>query len=252
MIKKITIIGSGNIANQLGRGFFKKGIQIQQVLARNVVTGKKLANNLNSQLITDIKKINISDLIIICVNDDNIKKIVQKLPNYPMVHTSGNTSINVFKGKQHYGVIYPIQSIKKETKINFQKIPICIEANSNLLKEKIRVLSNKLSNQILIVNSKKRKYIHLSAVLASNFSNYCYIMAYNILQQQELTFDILKPLIEHTAKNSTIRNPKLNQTGPAIRDDKETMKIHLRMLKNKNYKKIYKLLSHNILKEYEK
>ena len=252
MIKKITIIGSGNIANQLGCAFFKKGIQIQQVLARNVVTGKKLANNLNSQLITDIKKINISDLIIICVNDDNIKKIVQKLPNYPMVHTSGNTSINVFKGKQHYGVIYPIQSIKKETKINFQKIPICIEANSNLLKEKIRVLSNKLSNQILIVNSKKRKYIHLSAVLASNFSNYCYIMAYNILQQQELTFDILKPLIEHTAKNSTIRNPKLNQTGPAIRDDKETMKIHLRMLKNKNYKKIYKLLSHNILKEYEK
>ena len=252
MIKKITIIGSGNIANQLGRAFFKKGIQIQQVLARNVVTGKKLANNLNSQLITDIKKINISDLLIICVNDDNIKKIVQKLPNYPMVHTSGNTSINVFKGKQHYGVIYPIQSIKKETKINFQKIPICIEANSNLLKEKIRVLSNKLSNQILIVNSEKRKYIHLSAVLASNFSNYCYIMAYNILQQQELTFDILKPLIEHTAKNSTIRNPKLNQTGPAIRDDKETIKIHLRMLKNKNYKKIYKLLSHNILKEYEK
>jgi len=252
MIKKITIIGSGNIANQLGDALLKIGIQIQQVLARNVVSGTKLANKLNSQLITDFKKIKISDLIIICVNDDSIKKIVPKLPNHPMAHTSGNTSIDVFQGKQHYGVIYPIQSIKKETKINFQKIPICIEANNNLLKQKIRTLSNKLSHHVLIVNSEQRKYIHLSAVLASNFSNYCYIMAYNILQTQGLTLDILKPLIEHTAKNSTTRNPKLNQTGPAIRDDKETMQTHLNMLKNENYKKMYKLLSHNILKEYEK
>ena len=47
------------------------------------------------------------------------------------------------------------------------------------------------------------------------------------------------------------KNPLHNQTGPAKRGDKNTIKEHLSLLKDENYKKIYKLLSKNILEEHE-
>ena len=42
------------------------------------------------------------------------------------------------------------------------------------------------------------------------------------------------------------------QTGPAKRGDKKTINEHLSMLKDENFKKIYKLLSNSISKEYGK
>jgi len=252
MIKKITIIGSGNIANQMGFALYNAGIKIQQIFSRNQKTGTELANKLNTVLINDISKIEKSDLILICINDDNIKQLTDKLPDYPMVHTSGNTSINIFYNKKNSGVIYPVQTIKKEYKINFKTIPICIEANNIIFQQKLISLCKLLSNKIMLISSKKRKKIHLSAVIASNFSNFCYTMSNTILKENNINFDILHDLINQTAKNSTIRDPKLNQTGPAIRNDKKTINEHLKSINNVHYKKLYKLLSKNILKEHEK
>ena len=73
-----------------------------------------------------------------------------------------------------------------------------------------------------------------------------------MLQISVHSFSLLKPLIIYTAEKTLYQEPKLNQTGPAKRGDKKTIKEHLEILDNKNYKKIYKLLSKNILKEYEK
>ncbi|MBJ04725.1 MAG: hypothetical protein CMP65_02330 [Flavobacteriales bacterium] len=252
MIKKITIIGSGNIAHHLGVKLFNSGINIHQVLARNKKSGLKLASKINSIFINDIKKIEVSELILICVNDDNIYKIANQLPDIPVVHTSGNTSIEVFKNKKNSGVIYPVQTIRKNQRVNFKKIPICVEANNDLFQSKIINLCKLLSDKILVTSSEKRKKIHLSAVIASNFSNFCYTMSYNILKDNKINFDILHNLIIQTAKNCKLREPKLNQTGPAIRKDKTTIREHLASINDIHYKKIYKLLSENILKEHEK
>ncbi len=252
MIKKITIIGSGNVATRLSIAFKNVNITIQQLYCRNKVNGKNLAKLLETKYVENISQIEKTDLIIICVNDDNIKNVVKKLPEFAMVHTSGSTSINVFQNKKKYGVLYPLQSLNKEHDINFQYIPICIEANSNELEKNLIMLSQKISNQIHILNSIKRKKIHLAAVIASNFSNYCYLVAENILNTENINPNILQPLIEYTAQKNAQKNPKLNQTGPARRNDKVTMQKHLDLLNNKNYKKIYKLLSQSIIEEYEK
>ena len=169
-----------------------------------------------------------------------------------MVHTSGNTSINIFDNKKNSGVIYPVQTIKKEHKINFKTIPICVEANNTVFQKKLIIFCKLLSNKIMLISSEKRKKIHLSAVIASNFSNFCYTMSNTILNENNINFDILHDLINQTAKNSTIRDPKLNQTGPAIRNDQKTINEHLKSINNVHYKKLYKLLSKNILKEHEK
>jgi len=252
MIKKITIIGSGNVATQLSLAFKRANFEIIQIISRNQKSGEQLAKKINTSFSNDIKGVLKSDFIIICVNDDNISSVVKKLPDIPVVHTSGNTSIEVLKNKKIYGVIYPVQSLSKERKINFNNVPVCVEASNRNFEKKLVTIIKKISNHVYILDSKSRKYLHLSAVITSNFSNYCYSISKDILDQKKIDFSLLKPLIIYTAEKTLYQEPKLNQTGPAKRGDKKTIKEHLEILDNKNYKNIYKLLSKNILKEYEK
>ena len=80
-----------------------------------------------------------------------------------------------------------------------------------------------------------------------------YSIANTILKKQKLDISILSPLIEETTKKALKGNPELQQTGPAKRNDKITLKIHLDLLKkNKDYQHIYKMLSQSIVKKYKK
>lgn len=252
MIKKITIIGSGNIATKLSLAFKQSKLNIPQIISRNPKTGLLLAKQTESVFTNNFNNILPTDLIIICINDDHIFSVIKSLPDIAMVHTSGSTDMNVFIDKKNYGVIYPIQSFNTNLDIDFQKIPICIESNNKVLGEKLINLGNKISKKVFYLNSEKRKHIHLAAVIAANFSNFCYLIAKKYLDEQNLDFDLLKPLIIETAKKAVTQNPFLSQTGPAKRGDQKIINQHLEMLNDKNYKKIYKLLSENILMEYGK
>ena len=252
MIKDITFIGSGNIASELAVKLHKSKIRIKQIYSRNKITGQKLADLVKSVFVQNIREIINVDLIIICVNDDNIKKVVAQLGDIPIVHTSGITGINIFKNKRKHGVIYPLQSINNNITVDFNDIPICIEANCKNLEKDITTLMSRISSNIIVMDSKKRKKLHLAAVIASNFSNYCYIIAKSILEEEKLDFNLLHPLIQHTAQKNLNSDPVSNQTGPAKRKDQKTIKEHLNLLSNKNHKKIYKLLSKSIMKQYEK
>src|SRR5690606_25891177 len=80
------------------------------------------------------------------------------------------------------------------------------------------------------IDSRKRKHLHLAAVLSQNFSNYLYQLAYEELQKANLSMDILKPLLLHNI-NRLENNPPIKfQTGPAVRNDKGTMQSQLQML----------------------
>ena len=47
-----------------------------------------------------------------------------------------------------------------------------------------------------------------------------------------------------------MHDAKESQTGPARRNDKKTMSSHLKLLPNKNYRTLYKLLSKSITELY--
>ena len=59
-------------------------------------------------------------------------------------------------------------------------------------------------------------------------------------------FDILKPLILETAYKVQNLSPYMAQTGPAKRNDKKTIKKHLKKLENSPHKAIYQLLTESI------
>ena len=96
--------------------------------------------------------------------------------------------------------------------------------------------------------SEKRCYLHLAAVFANNFSNHMFALASEVLDDENIPFDVLKPLITETVAKVMEMNPQEAQTGPAVRFDESIIKKHNGLIKSDLTKEIYNLLSKSIHK----
>ncbi len=251
MIKTITLIGSGNVATHLGKAFLNQGVEINQVYSYNKDNAFELANQLNAMPCDEIKFISDeSDAYFICIKDDYIEDIAQQLSvkNKIVVHTSGSVPLQILNQFENHGIFYPLQTFSKEKDLDLTTVPFCIEANNKKTKHALLEFAKTLSNNVHEIDSEQRKKIHLAAVFACNFSNYMYSIAEDILRQEHLNFEMLKPLILETAKKTQENSPKAMQTGPAIRNDQEVIKEHIELLNDsKKHQEIYQLISHAIL-----
>ncbi len=99
------------------------------------------------------------------------------------------------------------------------------------------------------MNSEKRKTLHLAAVFACNFTNHMFAVAEDILKKDDISFELIQPLIAETSAKIIKESPILSQTGPAIRNNKNIIKKHLDLLSyNAQFRNIYKNLSSSIYK----
>ena len=178
----------------------------------------------------------------------NLKKLItKKLPNIPVVHTAGAIDIEIFEDRfNQYGVLYPVQTFNKDVKMEYN-IPFCIEANNKKFEEELKKIANTLSSSVYILNSKERRYLHLAAVFAANFSNHMYSISHKILNERNIDFKILLPLIEQTSNKIKSTNPIYAQTGPAKRKDIKTLESHVDLIDDNTIKAIYKTISKHIM-----
>jgi len=253
----IVFIGAGNLATQLSSALYKAGNNIIQIISRTDFSAKKLANKFSCDYSSDISKINTkANIIIICVSDNQLKKISSnlKVNDKLVIHTSGSLSINVLSSiSNNYGVLYPVQTFTSHSAVSFAEVPICIESNSNINLNIIELLASSISNDVRDIDSDKRKIIHLSAVIANNFTNLNFSISEFLLKEHDIPFDILKPLIAETANKIIKNKPSAIQTGPAYREDYEIITKHLDLLiKYPAYKKIYEVMSDTIIKNKRK
>jgi len=212
-----------------------------------------LAYHVRAEAIDNFDNINPeTDLFIIAVKDDAIGDIAQKLTQYDklIVHTSGATSLKVLTGyTNNAGVLYPLQTFSKTKEVDFKTVPVCIEGADEQITTLLEELARTISNNVSRVNSDQRKILHLAAVFACNFPNYLYYAAGKLLQQHDLDFNLLRPLILETAEKVQEHLPAGVQTGPAIRNDEKTMAAHLQLLQNNpELERLYTELSQLIIK----
>jgi predicted short-subunit dehydrogenase-like oxidoreductase (DUF2520 family) len=249
--QNIVFIGAGNVATHLAMAFMQAGRRIVQVYSRTEQSARQLAEDLHTDFTTDLNKLNQSaDLYIISLTDEATQEFAEKLKllSKPVVHTSGSLPMDLLRGiSDNYGVLYPLQTFSKRRKVNFKEIPICVEANSTLMQQKLHQLASEISDHITEVDSERRKLLHLAAVFACNFPNYMYFLAGKIAEEGGFDFNILRPLIEETAGKVLKESPAEVQTGPAIRGDRAVMDMHMEGLKDKPaLREIYALISREI------
>ncbi len=252
-ISKVGFIGSGKVATQLAISFYDRGIDVAQIYSRNFDNALTLAKKTGAAAISEISGFDKDlDLIVISISDSAFGDLeLFSLPqNTLIVHTSGSLSIDVLRGIKNHGVFYPLQTFNMYDKPNWDTIPICIEANTENNIYKLKNLARLFSKKIFDINSKERAILHLSAVFVCNFTNALYAIGEEILDKNNISFDLLRPLIEETAKKTMIKSPKLLQTGPAVRNDRLIIDKHIQSLAdNTDYAKIYKLMSKIIYKQ---
>ena len=247
---KIIIIGSGNLATHLALSLKAAGHTIVQVYSRLFEHAHELAEKVGADYTNNLREINPNaDLVIFSVKDDVLEQLISDLPqsNSVLAHTAGSVSMSVFSGRtESYGVFYPLQTFSKNREIDFSSIPLFLEASDNQSAVLLEEIAKSISNNVRFLSSEKRKYLHLSAVFACNFTNHMYDIASNILKEQNIEFDVLKPIILETAYKVMDLSPEIAQTGPAIRFDEKVVQKHMNMLEDENLKEIYLKLSESI------
>jgi len=233
-IKTISIAGAGNLAWHLGPALFEKGIHIRQVYSPTQAHAEELAKHVSASPASNISQLDTNvDLIILCIKDDAVKEIAAQFAasSVPVVHTSGSISIDVFRGHNGpAGVFYPLQSFRRERPVNWNEIPVCIESTDPRFLAALKELGALLSGRVQVLTSEQRAWLHLAAVMVSNFSNLLYIEAENILGDKDLNFSLLRPLISETAARLVTASPATLQTGPAKRNDVTVIDRHMKML----------------------
>ncbi|MCF6214088.1 MAG: DUF2520 domain-containing protein [Flavobacteriaceae bacterium] len=249
---KVTVIGGGNVAYHLTKNLLdNKFVKVVQVYNRNI---EKIQYLEGKTLITD-SLINLKEaaIYIISVSDKAVADVSSKLrlKNKLVVHTSGSIAMRDLKSDANKGVFYLLQSFSKKRELNFSTIPICIEAERKSDLKLLETLAKSISKSVYHVDSKQRKNLHIAAVFVNNFANHLYTIGSEICEENNISFKILQPLIEETAKKIADLHPLKAQTGPAKRSDTDTIEKHIIRLTN-NQQEIYKLLTKSISKTYDK
>ena len=89
-MKRIVLIGAGNVGWQLGHAIPQKHYVVSQVYSRTRKSAQGLAQSLDCSFTTNLKKIDEeADIIIIAVKDDVIPAVVDQLSyleNLSLIH----------------------------------------------------------------------------------------------------------------------------------------------------------------------
>ena len=247
---EVVLFGTGNVASHLFKALrkskFVKVIQIYNHRKESLGFFKDKVAVTTS--FNDLKK---ADLFLIAVKDDYIFEIASQLKSYKtlVAHTSG--SLPLLSNNDRNGVFYPLQTFSKAQTIDYNAIPIRIEASNPSDLKILEKVGAEISQKVYPINSEQRKSLHLAAVFACNFSNALYGLAEEICQENEVPFEILYPLILETAQKIENNSPKTVQTGPAIRGDQKTIDFQLSQINSTEIKNLYILLTKLIQKNNE-
>jgi predicted short-subunit dehydrogenase-like oxidoreductase (DUF2520 family) len=249
----IVLIGTGNTASVLGRKLKAAGHRILQVYGRNSMAASELAYELATESTNYWNVVNKdADLYILAVSDIAIGEIVRELhfPGKTIVHTAASVSKSILgKSSEHYGVFYPLQSLRKEIQL-LPDIPMIIDASDQSTLEQLEKLALTITNHVIVADDEQRKKVHLAAVFCNNFVNHLYALAEKYCSREGIDFKLLLPLIKETASRVEFTSPGISQTGPAVRDDQSTLEEHLKMLEAyPEMKRIYSLMSESIYLE---
>lgn len=253
---KIAFVGAGNVAYHLAQSFDKNGHQVTDIFSKNITHAKALCQKLYDAKPTNLLDFSQSgaDVFFICLPDDVLKSQIGTIIfpiNAILAHTSGSVSMDIFDALEsnNFGVFYPLQTFSKFTDLDIKSVPICIEASNENTEKILEKLAFSICENVAFYNSEDRKIVHIAAVFACNFTNHLYAISYDILHQNGLSFELLKPLIKITMQKAlSATHPKLVQTGPAIRKDFGTIDSHVELLSNQpNLSDLYENISNSII-----
>jgi predicted short-subunit dehydrogenase-like oxidoreductase (DUF2520 family) len=249
---RIHLIGAGNVGTYLGINLHQAGHRIVHIFSRSLDRAGELADQIQANAIGDLTDLDPeADMVILAVHDDALHtvgpQVSRRVSQAVLVHTAGGVTIDVLKGHDRYGVLWPVQTLSAAHLPSSDEVPLVVNGNTEAVTTFIENVARSISGNVYCIDEAKRAILHLAATFANNFSNHMYAIAEQITNDYDLPFEILRPLIAETGLKVQRMSPGEAQTGAAVRFDQGTLSHHMELLEGEpELQEIYRLLSANI------
>jgi predicted short-subunit dehydrogenase-like oxidoreductase (DUF2520 family) len=93
----------------------------------------------------------------------------------------------------------------------------------------------------------------MAAVFVCNFTNHMLTLGRNVALKADYPFEMMVPLIKETISKAIDSGPENSQTGPAVRNDTNTIEKHLELLSySTELQKVYAEITQSITEYYYK
>ena len=269
---RVAIIGSGRLGSALAIALEQKRYAIEYMVARRLQSARKAAALLDARpraaAARQLSELPPVDLIIIATPDDEIANVVGSLdrvdmdgvPKLTVLHTSGALSSEILaplseKGWS-VGSLHPLVSVS-EPRTGAALLSSgfwCVEGDRRAVRI-AETLVRDLKAKSFSIDSEYKPLYHAAAVMTSGNVVALFDVALEMLGECGLRRKeaqrVLLPLLVTTVANLDDRDPSRALTGTFSRGDVETVKRHLKALKDSKLNdalELYRLLGQRSLK----
>ncbi|RNC85534.1 MAG: DUF2520 domain-containing protein [Balneola sp.] len=226
-IKNITIIGPGRLGTAFQVVFSEVGFVVKMI-----------------DKTTDRQEV--GDVTFITVPDGSIHEVSKKLASGGssfsgkiVAHCSGAYSSQILDNLAEQGALtacfHPLKAVSKTTR-SFKASFFDLEGSEEAIVH-LEDIVKKIGAQSIRVSPEEKELLHVSAVMASNYTVTLADLALRIsssnnISEREL-LDALLPLMGSSIENLSGLNPAEALTGPIARGDIQTVQKHLLLLQDK-------------------
>ena len=253
----ISFAGAGKVAAALCGKIYETGIKIDLIVTLTEERGPLLAESCEASWSSVPEFPPSTEIIIVAVPDHRLKSVLENLrcpADTLVVHTAGSFGLEVFP--EHIikkGVFYPLQTFSRERKVDFTTLPLLLESSDKQSAAILEELAAAIGGKTYYVSTEQRIMIHLAAVFICNFTNHMLTGGKQIAEKAGVPFEIFFPLLRETMSKAMDIGPEKSQTGPAVRNDQNTIERHMDLLSfSPELKKIYREITMSIVNYHNK
>lgn len=248
MIASAHVIGMGRLGRHLALRLETLGVEVQR-WSRTAT--------MDTRSMEDWQEAKPTDACFLAVPDQAIERVAESIaeslpPHSLMVHHAGAVPLDVLPvPSSRRAVMWPPMTFGPQGDPDWDTLPLGVETEHEPCFE----WSQKLAPHAFRLTAKSRPKLHLGAVLAGNLTAAWIGAVEHFLDQHQLPFSSLEPLIQESVNNALKGNALKTVSGPASRNDQTTLNQQVQALKSGSpshpeFTELHRLLTNLILKEH--
>lgn len=242
----IAIVGAGNLARTLAPALRRAGYRITSIVVRERADsrrrGNALARRIGARVVSGVAAPLTSDVLWLCVTDDAISRVARELSGRwsgrCALHSSGAWSSEELAPLRRNGAavasLHPMMTFVGQGTPSLKGVPFAVEGDAAAVRIARRIAQD-LGGSVFPIRRKGKTFYHAMGSFSSPLIIALLAMAERVGEAAGIPKKdvprVVKPLLQQTLDNYWKRGAAKAFSGPIVRADLETVRRHLKALR---------------------